>query len=296
MTETDSNMLEMILDPDQVERYVRDGFLVVEGLVSSNELEELKSEAVNIAKGVYPCGGWEPLPNRTPDSELLESFLCVHQPHHVSPVIESYVRLPAICSVLSQIVGAHLAHWTGNVKCMQSMYFVKPAGLPGQAWHQDEIYIPTRDRSLTGAWIAIDDATVENGCLWVLPGSHQRGVLYKQRDHGNPDEFDPSLESFGFDDSGEVPVEVAAGSVVFFNGYLLHRSKSNRSVLYRRALVSHYMSAESYLPWGQSKEDIPIAQMDDRHVIFVAGNDPYPEEELLKRNDTHMRMHQKLQS
>ena len=60
-----------------------------------------------------------------------------------------------------------------NVKAMQSMLFIKAEGKPGQAWHQDEYYIPTRDRSLTAAWIALDDATVENGCLWVLPGSHR---------------------------------------------------------------------------------------------------------------------------
>jgi ectoine hydroxylase-related dioxygenase (phytanoyl-CoA dioxygenase family) len=57
------------------------------------------------------------------------------------------------------------------------MLFIKSEGKPGQAWHQDELFIPTRDRSLAAAWIALDDATVENGCLWVLPGSHARGVL-----------------------------------------------------------------------------------------------------------------------
>ena len=53
------------------------------------------------------------------------------------------------------------------------MLFIKSEGKPGQAWHQDEFFIPTRDRSLTAVWIALDDATVENGCLWVLPGSHR---------------------------------------------------------------------------------------------------------------------------
>lgn len=48
---------------------------------------------------------------------------------------------------------------------MQTMLFVKPPGFPGQAWHQDENFIPTRDRSLCGGWIALDDATIENGCL-----------------------------------------------------------------------------------------------------------------------------------
>src|SRR4030066_167370 len=51
-----------------------------------------------------------------------------------------------------------------NVKCMQSMLFIKGPGKPGQEWHQDEFFIPTRDRSLCGVWIALDDATTLNGC------------------------------------------------------------------------------------------------------------------------------------
>ena len=58
----------------------------------------------------------------------------------------------------------------------------------------------------------------------ALPGSHRDGHLYPLREHGRPDEFDAAPESYGFDDSTEVPVE-QAGSVLFFNGYLLHRSR-----------------------------------------------------------------------
>ena len=72
-----------------------------------------------------------------------------------------------------------------------------------------------------------------------------------------------------------MPVEVAAGSVVLFNGYLLHRSlpNSGRHGL-RRALVNHYMSAESLLPWWRAGGPIPPTQ-DNRDVVLVAGTDPY---------------------
>ena len=69
----------------------------------------------------------------------------------------------------SKIMQRSASH-SKEIKSMQSMLFIKPAGKPGQAWHQDEYYIPTRDASLTGVWIALDDATIENGCLWVRPG------------------------------------------------------------------------------------------------------------------------------
>src|SRR5678815_1023233 len=99
---------------------------------------------------------------------------------------------------------------------MQTMLFVKPPGFQGQAWHQDELYIPTRDRSLIGAWIAIDDATTENGCLYVIPGSHRSGYLYPQHEHTCREEWDFAPLSYGFDESSKVAVEVKAGSVVFF--------------------------------------------------------------------------------
>ena len=131
----------------------------------------------------------------------------------LSRVMEKYTRHPNISGVLSQIAGAHLAHWSGNVKCMQSMLFIKPPGYQGQSWHQDENYIPTRDRSLIGAWIAIDDAYVENGCMWVIPGSQRAGYLFPTRKHGDPDEFDTHDDmAVGFDESPQVPVEVKAGS------------------------------------------------------------------------------------
>ena len=83
---------------------------------------------------------------------------------------------PKLTNILTSIVSP-------NVKTMQSMFFVKAPGKPGQAWHQDEIFIPTRDKSLVGAWIALDDATIDNGCLFIHPGSHKEGILHPMKPH-----------------------------------------------------------------------------------------------------------------
>ncbi|MCC6446902.1 MAG: phytanoyl-CoA dioxygenase family protein [Armatimonadetes bacterium] len=276
MNTLESPVIEVpkIVSQDEVRSFVENGYLIVPGLVSAGEVAELVEDTVAIARGKYPGDSLKPLPDALSDAEVLKNILCIHQPHYISPVMEQYVRHPKICGVLSQVTAAHLPCWDGSVKCMQSMLFVKPPGFQGQAWHQDEIYIPTRDRSLIGAWIAMDDASVENGCLWIVPGSHHNGYLYPQRKHDNPDEFDFAPESYGFDDSGEVPVEVKAGTVVFFNGYLLHRSFKNRSGIYRRVLVNHYCNAWSLLPW-QVREGESPASADRRAVVPVAGRDPY---------------------
>ncbi|MGD7706629.1 phytanoyl-CoA dioxygenase family protein [Microlunatus sp. Y2014] len=202
------------------------------------------------------------------DDEVLRQFLCIHFPHKASPMAMRAMSAPRVVEGLTRVIGP-------NVKSMQSMLFIKAEGRPGQAWHQDEHFIPTRDRSLTAAWIALDDATVENGCLWVLPGSHARGVLYPERVQRD-DRFDCTGEahSFPYTDADAVPVEVPAGAAVVFNGYLLHRSLPNSGAHgLRRALVNHYMSAESLLPWHDDGE--PFAVSDHRDIVLVAGEDPY---------------------
>ncbi len=259
-------------DGDLASFYAENGYFVLPGALSAAEVEELRAETLAICRGERgEIQGSEPHAPEESDEDILRRYLCIHFPHKISQVMLHYLAHPAIVDVLTQVIGP-------NVKCMQSMLFIKATGKPGQAWHQDEYFIPTRDRSLTGAWIALDDATVENGGLWVIPGSHKHGVLWPQHDHDDP-RFDCTGEAYGFPyrDEDAVPVEVRAGSILFFNGYLLHRSLPNRAQGgYRRVLVNHYMSAESLLPWRGPKEHEHMAIADYRDIVMIAGEDPYP--------------------
>ena len=264
---------------DEADFYAAHGYLIVEDLLNGDELAELEADLIKLARGGYDAPGIKAVPAGVSNAEALERILCIHMPHFVSPVIRRFTTHPGVAQILGRIVGAHLqpGHWNGGVKCMQSMFFAKPPGKPGQAWHQDECFIPTRDRSLCAAWIAIDDATLENGCLWVVPGSHLAGTIYPLREHSRTDEFDPAPESYGFEEANEIPVELRAGSVLFFNGYLLHRSRKNASGRYRRALVNHYMSTQSPLHWCLDEElaDGSRHGSDNRSVHIVCGEDPY---------------------
>jgi hypothetical protein len=252
-------------------QYDRDGYVVLDKALSAGEIDKLVDEAVHICRGdLGVIDGAVPVGSTETDEEALRRFLCIHYPHKLSPLMLATMRHPAIVSALVRLIGP-------NVKAMQSMLFIKSEGKPGQAWHQDEMFIPTRDRSLTAAWLALDDATTENGCLWVLPGSHRAGVLYPNREHDDP-RYDCTVESYGFpfDEADAVPVEIEAGSVLLFNGYLLHKSLPNTGRHgFRRALVNHYMSAESLLPWSPPPTGTPMAQADFRDVVLVAGTDPY---------------------
>jgi len=256
---------------DIADRYARDGYVIIPRAFTSAEVAELRAEALRICRGeVGAVAGMEPGPPDEPDEAIIRRYACIHFPHKLSPLMRQTLAHPVVVAALTRVIGP-------DVKAMQSMLFTKGEGKPGQAWHQDEFFIPTRDRSLTAAWIALDDATTENGCLWVLPGSHRRGVIYPDRDQDDP-RFDCTIEAYEFpyQDADAVPVQVAAGSVVLFNGYLLHRSLPNtaRSGL-RRALVNHYMSAQSLLPWTLPPAGVHVAKWDCRDIVMVAGQDPY---------------------
>ena len=247
--------------------YDRDGFVAVEGLLSLDEVDALRAETVAIARGDRgTVAGVRPGDARSDDA-VIGDILAIHMPHKISPLMRSAMAHPNLTPILTALVSP-------NLKAMQTMLFVKKSGKPGQAWHQDEHFIPTRDRSLCGAWIALDDATVENGCMWMHPGSHASGVLYPMRSHGD-DRFDSAEEvhGHGYEREGGAPVELKAGGVAFFNGYVLHRSLNNRAKSgFRRALVTHYMSAESLLPWTLGA---PTARADVRDIVMIAGEDPY---------------------
>lgn len=263
-----------------VGQYLLDGYVVVAGLLTAEEIAAINQVLIDIARGVYPCRGFEPAAAQASDDEALARITTVHQPHFTIAPLMEVVRHRAIVNVLSHIIGAHLpaGWWDGGVKCMQSMMFCKPPAALGQAWHQDEAFIPTRDRSLCGAWIALDDATVDNGCLWAVPGGHKGGIIYPTRLHHPTEEWEQSQEMLGHDVSGAIPLEARRGSVVFFNGYLPHMSHKNRTSSYRRAFVAHYMTMQSLLPWYIDTKDLEgwrAASADQRAVVPVAGVDPY---------------------
>jgi phytanoyl-CoA hydroxylase len=267
-------------------RYRRDGFDLLEDFLSAEELGVLRAETTRICRDefVQPVSAGGASDGAVPDAEVLRQFLCIHFPHKLSPVMADLVSHPRTVANLVEVIGP-------DVKAMQSMMFVKAEGKPGQAWHQDEYFIPTRDRSLTAVWIALDDATVSNGCLWVFPGSHQAGVIYPERQIDD-NRFDCTSEAYRFPyrDEDSVPVEVAAGSAVIFNGYLLHRSLPNTAAgSLRRAVVNHYMSAQSLLPWRPPRDGEHMAMVDDRDIILVAGTDPYAYKGLEERHRAYVR-------
>jgi ectoine hydroxylase-related dioxygenase (phytanoyl-CoA dioxygenase family) len=268
------------LSKDNIEFYKEYGYLIAPDLLSQQEIAELKKETSAIFKGERGnIAGLIPVEPGEQDSEVLKKYVAIHFPHKISAIIHQYLSHPKVVDILKGIVSPDL-------KCMQSMLFIKAPGKKGQSWHQDEYYIPTRDKSLIGAWIAVDNANIDNGCLWIIPGrpGHMmQRVPYKGNEYADVDTVDVDKLK-----DQAIPVEVKSGSVVFFNGYTLHSSLANKTTdNFRTALVNHYMSAESMLPWDQDGNLPPTEDL--RDIVMIAGEDPYEWKGTVDANKPYLR-------
>ncbi len=258
-----------IITEDNKEFYKEYGYLIAENLFDTEAIEKLKQEAFHIVQGKKGAiDGLLPEAEELSDEEVLQKYSAIHFPHKISSLIKDYAANKSVATILSNLVSP-------NMKCLQTMLFMKAPGKKGQSWHQDEDFIPTRDKSLVGAWIAMEDADEENGCLWVVPGSQKGGFIRRRIVNNNLEFADLEVADITpYTSNDFVKAEVKTGSVIFFNGYLLHMSLCNKTTnRFRRALVSHYSSAESMLPWNQDGRF--NATHDFRDIFMVSGTDPY---------------------
>ncbi|CAM8886118.1 unnamed protein product [Rhodiola kirilowii] len=121
---------------------------------------------------------------------------------------------------------------------IQSMYIFKQPGIGGEVVpHQDNSFLYTEPQTCTGLWLALEDATTVNGCLWAIPGSHKKGLVRRFIRDENGVHFDQPSPSY--DQQDFVPIEVKAGSLVVLHGDLIHQSFENQSSKSRHAYSWH---------------------------------------------------------
>jgi phytanoyl-CoA hydroxylase len=150
---------------------------------------------------------------------------------------------------------------------VQTMLYFKPPGARGQAVHQDQYYLRVEPGTCIAAWMALDPCDVENGCLEVVPGSHEWPVLCTIGADTSESFTDITVPLP--DDTECVPVLMEPGDVLFFNGSLVHGSKPNRSDRFRRAVIGHYIEgdARQVARWYH-----PVLRMDGTEVELEAGS------------------------
>jgi phytanoyl-CoA hydroxylase len=157
---------------------------------------------------------------------------------------------PRLRGVVDSLLGA-------DPSLYQSMALVKPAHHGSEkAWHQDNAYFSVQNLdAMLGVWIALDDATVENGTMHFLPGGHQAGPLK----HFHSD--DCEIEKDRYSPDTAEPVCLKAGGAVFFHGNIPHFTPRNHSPNRRRALQYHFRAATN-----------PVVDRDEYNRVFVEAD------------------------
>ena len=178
-----------------------------------------------------------------------------HALHDLDPVFEAFSRDPKLATLARDLGLASAQLW-------QSMYIFKQPGIGGEVgWHQDATFFETDPVTVTTFWFALEDATVDNGCLWVEPGGHRgpmRERFVRNGDDISMEKLDPTPWP---DNTRAVAVPVKAGTLVCFHGLLPHYSAPNRSPVSRHAYTLHATDASAaYSPqnWIQRDAAFPV--------------------------------------
>jgi len=241
--------------------YHAQGFLIVRGLVPDADVQAMLEHGMGILDGSVSLPNVPTPPPGATRDELLRRFSRIHMLHRTDAMHEQYLLHPKILDVQEALIGP-------DVLCLQTMLFFNAPGMGGQGWHQDSAYITVYPDTLNGAWLALDRADEENGCLWVVPGSHHEPIYppggesrvhaagafsdLERVDHiSHLDDEVNTLTRVVRKYAPAIPVVLDPGDVVFFDGHLLHRSHPNRAESrWRRAFVCHYSNARSWVPWN----------------------------------------------
>jgi phytanoyl-CoA hydroxylase len=279
------------LSAADVARYHDTGYLVVPGFVAPRHCERLRARATEILTAFDPHHQRAVFTTDEQQRHADEAFmasasgiqcflepaaldtqgrLTVPQEHAVNKIghalhdldteFEAFTYTPELADIAADV---------GLVEplALQSMYLCKPPRLGGEVGcHQDATFLYTEPVTVTGFWFALEDATVDNGCLWAAPGGHATSLRqrYVRTEDGARFETldDAPLPAPPQD---LVPLEVAAGTLVVLHGLLPHWSGVNTSDRSRHAYSLHCISAQALYPasnWLQRPPDMPLRRLD----------------------------------
>ena len=252
---TSLNWLETVkyMTKDQRVSWNESGYILIPNFVEESFCNDMNNEVTNIIKSIIPedsafshaYAGDGHIAIRemkpSPDAKNIEDEISKLFRIHSRGIFNTFINNKNFCDILEDILGP-------DVDCFLSQFIFKNPGAWGQPWHQDSSYFPFDREPQVAAWLATSEATLENGCLVVLPGSHQESL----HEH-LPDDREGS--NYGYteikdhDFSEEMPVVLNKGDLLLFHSFLMHKSYDNKSNTRRTAMVYHF--AETGTGYGE---------------------------------------------
>jgi len=254
----------VMLTDQQITQYNDDGYTVVPRILTDDQIKQMKDAAARIVED------WDEDEsshifttrdnNRTDDTYFLDSAEMVrcfyeeeafgpdgrlvqersrcinkigHALHVLDPVFGPLSHLPVLAEIARDI-------GMTEPQIRQSMYIFKQPRIGGVVnWHQDATFFYSDPITVVTFWMAVEDATTENGCLWVQPGGHRSPLREKFNRHGNVTTMETLDTTPWPSEENSIPIPAAAGTLVVFQGTLPHYSAPNRSDRSRQAYVLH---------------------------------------------------------
>jgi phytanoyl-CoA hydroxylase len=240
--------LTMPLTPAQRDAFDQDGYFVLRGFAPRDVGAEIEREIIAAIRHdppsdhpgapAYRTAGElfiQPEQKPNPHAKMAEDHISKVFNPHLSGAAEAFAHSPRVADLVTDLLQA-------PASIFQSQFIFKNPGAWGQPWHQDSHYFPFDRRPEIGVWLAISEATLENGCLAAIPGGH-KGPIHA---HG-PDLLPGSnygyTEIQGLPEDNAVPLLMEPGDCLFFHSLLPHRSFDNRAASRRAAIVYHYAAS-----------------------------------------------------
>ena len=225
-----------------LEAFQRDGFLKFESFADPAVCKEMLDRVVTIARQAadrdYDGPAWvlpeSNLKGREGNPEdLVSKIFRLHR----DTVFNEFALDERVLDIVAEVLDRP------ELDCFLSQFIFKNPGAWGQPWHQDSYYFHFEPRRpIVGVWLAVTEATLENGCLHVLPGSHNE-PLHEHVPDRRPDANLGYTEIIDHDMSASQPVLMNPGDLLVFDSHLMHRSTDNVSDGIRAAMVYHYCGA-----------------------------------------------------
>ncbi len=238
-----------VLSPEQIAQYQQDGYTILRKALPAADVCTLRAHIKGIASGTvpFPEASIEFDPN-APRQRHIDHLRKINGPSQCDPFFRDHAAREPLLTAATDLLGP-------DVKLFGDQVFIKGPGGIEKTYHQDSAYFHIEPMALATAWVALDDVTLKNGCLWVVPGSHREGLVDHSEVWMVGPRQDKKVPDDAIDRQRERPILLQAGDCSFHHSLLLHRSGSNQTTTRRRGMATHYMSARSH--WTGRPEDKP---------------------------------------